>query len=202
MHHRHLLAIPLLAAALGAQAQERTSDPLGPLAQCINRSEFQFRQQDRLPAHATTRSLKLATGEAQVSTADGYRLMLFRKSSLPLVNLKIERSAAGRFAADRDAIVAQMGEMAARGKPPLQLPLETDARDGVEVLGLNSASIAHTPGILSLYSLLHAASGTVATAYILNQPADPLDFATDAQYQALRTQLIASLVRCMADPAP
>ncbi|MCX7290259.1 hypothetical protein [Janthinobacterium sp.] len=198
MHHRHLLAISLLAVALGTQAQGRTSDPLGPLAQCINRSQFQFRQQDRLPTHATTRSLKLATGEAQVSTADGYRLMLFRKSSLPLVNLKIERSAAGRFAADRDAIVAQMGDMAAKGK----LPLETDARDGVEVLGLNSASIAHAPGILSLYSLLHAASGTVATAYILNQPGDPLDFATDAQYQALRTQLIASLVRCMADPAP
>lgn len=201
MNHRHLLAIPVLLATLGAHAQDRTADPLAPLAQCINRSQFQFRTQDRLPAGATTRIVKMAAGDRQISTADGYRLMLFRKSSLPFVNLKIERSAEGQFAADRETIVAQMREMAARGKLPQQLPLETDARDGVEVLGLNNASIAQAQGIISLYTLLHAASGTVATAYLLNQPADPRDFATDAQYQALRTQLIASLVSCMADPA-
>ena len=201
MNHRHVLAIPVLLATLGVHAQDRTADPLAPLAQCINRSQFQFRTQDRLPAGATTRIVKMAAGDRQISTADGYRLMLFRKSSLPFVNLKIERSAEGQFAADRDTIVAQMREMAARGKLPQQLPLETDTRDGVEVLGLNNASIAQAQGIISLYTLLHAASGTVATAYILNQPADPRDFATDAQYQTLRTQLIASLVSCMADPA-
>ena len=201
MKHRYLLAIPALLAALGAQAQERTADPLAPLAQCINRSEFKFKAQDRLPAGATTRSVKLATGEGQVSTADGYRLMLFRNSSLPFVNLKIERSAAGRFAADRETIVAQMQQMAANSKPPQLVLLETDTRQGVEVLGLNNASIAQAQGIISLYSLLHAASGTVATAYLLNQPADPRDFATDAQYQALRDQFLASLVSCRADPA-
>lgn len=201
MKHRYLLAIPALLAALGAQAQERTADPLAPLAQCINRSEFKFKAQDRLPAGATTRSVKLTTGEGQVSTADGYRLMLFRKSSLPFVNLKIERSAAGRFAADRETIVAQMQQMSANSKQPHLVPLETDTRQGVEVLGLNNASIAQAQGIISLYSLLHAASGTVATAYLLNQPADPRDFATDAQYQALRDQFLASLVSCMADPA-
>ncbi|MGK5073308.1 hypothetical protein [Janthinobacterium sp. ZB1P44] len=109
--------------------------------------------------------------------------------------LAIERSAEGQFAADRETIVAQMRDMATKGKPPHQLPLVTDAHDGVEVLGLNNAGIAQTSG------MLHAASGTVATAYILSQPADPRDFATDAQYQALRNQLIASLARCMADPA-
>ncbi|MEG0886071.1 MAG: hypothetical protein RSH52_33030, partial [Janthinobacterium sp.] len=101
MKHRHLLALPMLVAALAAQAQDRTADPLGPLAQCINRSQFQFKTQDRLPASASTRVVKMAAGERRVSTADGYRLMLFRKSSLPLANLKIERSAEGQFAADR-----------------------------------------------------------------------------------------------------
>ncbi|OEZ72943.1 hypothetical protein JAB5_09630 [Janthinobacterium sp. HH103] len=201
MKLRHLLAIPVLLAAQAAHAQDRTADLLAPLAQCINRSEFQFKTQDRLPASATTRVVKMAAGERRVSTADGYRLMLFRKSSLPLANLKIERSAAGQFAADRETIVAQMQEMSASSKPPHQVPLETDARQGVEVLGLNNASIAKTPGIISFYTLLHAASGTVASAYVLNQPADPRDFATDAQYQALRDQFIASLANCMADPA-
>jgi hypothetical protein len=205
MHQRHLLAhclaIPMLLVALGAQSQERTTDPLGPLAQCINRSAFQFRQQDRLPAHVMTRSVKLATGEGQVSVADGYRLMLFRKSSLPFVNLKIERSAEGRFAADRDTIMAQMRQMSANSKPPQLVPLETDMRQGVEVLGLNNPNITQSSGVISLYTLLHAASGTVATAYLLNQPADKREFATDAQYQALRDQFLASLASCMADPA-
>jgi len=191
----------MLFAALGAQAQDRTGDPLGPLAQCINRSPFQFKQQDRLPAHVTMRSVKLATGEGQVSVADGYRLMLFRKGSLPFVNLKIERSAAGRFAADRETIVAQMQQMSANSKPPQLVPLETDTRQGVEVLGLNNPNITQSAGVISLYTLLHAASGTVATAYLLNQPADKREFATDAQYQALRDQFLASLVSCMADTA-
>lgn len=65
MKYRYLLAIPALLAALGAQAQERTADPLAPLAQCINRSEFKFKGQDRLPAGATTRSVKLAMGEGE-----------------------------------------------------------------------------------------------------------------------------------------
>ncbi|WP_133991482.1 hypothetical protein [Janthinobacterium sp. 75] len=103
-------------------------------------------------------------------------------------NLKIERSAEGQFAADRETIVAQMQEMAATGKPPQQLPLETDARDGVEVPGLHNASIAQAPGIISLYWLLHAASRTVATACIQNQPADPRDFSADGQYQPLLDQ--------------
>ena len=201
MKHRHLLAIPALLAALGVQAQERTADPLAPLAQCINRSEFQFKTQDRLPASATTRVVKLAAGERRVSTADGYRLMLFRKSSLPFVNLKIERGAEGQFAADRETIVAQMQQMSANSRPPQLVPLETDARQGVEVLGLNNPNSTQSSGVISLYTLLHAASGTVATAYLLNQPTDKREFATDAQYQALRDQFLASLVSCLADPA-
>lgn len=201
MKHRHLLAIPALLAALVAQAQDRTADPLGPLAQCINRSEFQFRQQDRLPAHVTTRSVKLATGEGQVSVADGYRLMLFHKGSLPFVNLKIERSADGRFAADHDTILAQMQQMSANSQPPHLVPLETDMRQGVEVLALNNPYITRSSGVISLYTLLHAASGTVATAYLLNQPPDKREFATDAQYQALRDKFLAALLNCMADPA-
>jgi hypothetical protein len=183
-----------------ARAQDRTADPLGPLAQCINGSEFTFTQQDRLPAQKTTRSVKLAAGERQMSTADGYRLMLFRKSSAPLVNLKIERSAAGKFAADRDAIIAQMQDMATSTRPPQRVALEMDTRNGVEVLGLNNPLVLQSSGVISLYTLLHAASGTVTTAYVLNQPVASREFSTDAQYLALRDQLLATLTACMAEP--
>lgn len=195
-----LLVLAMLFAAPGARAQDRTADPLGPLAQCINGSEFTFRQQDRLPAQKTTRSVKLAAGERQVSTADGYRLMLFRKSSAPFVNLKIERSAAGKFAADRDAIIAQMQDMAASTRPPQRVALEMDTRNGVEVLGLNNPLVLQSSGVISLYTLLHAASGTVTTAYVLNEPVASREFSTDAQYLALRDQLLATLTACMAEP--
>ena len=200
MTFRRLLVISMLLAAPGAHAQERTTDPLGPLARCINGSPFKFRQQDRLPAQKTARSVKLAAGERQVSTADGYRLMLYRESSAPFVNLKIELSAAGRFDADRDIILAQMQDMAASSKAPHRVALESETRNGVEVLGLNNPLVLHASGVISLYTLLHAASGTVATAYVLNQPAATREFSTDAQYLVLRDQLLATLVACLAAP--
>ena len=197
MNHRHLLAIPVLLATLGVHAQDRTADPLAPLAQCINRSQFQFRTQDRLPAGATTRIVKMAAGDRQISTADGYRLMLFRKSSLPFVNLKIERSAEGQFAADRETIVAQMREMAARGKLPQQLPLETDSRDGWSAR--SDRQYRASAGIISLYTLLHAASGTSPPLHT-EPPADSARLCDDAQYQRART-IDCLACSCMADRA-
>jgi len=73
------------------------------------------------------------------------------------VNLKIERSAAGRFAADRETIVAQMQQMSATSKPPHLVPLETDTRQGVEVLGLNNPNSTQSSGVISLYTLLDPA---------------------------------------------
>lgn len=200
MPPRRLLAIPLCFLFLGAQAQDRATDPLGPLTQCIGRSQFQFKKLDRLPARLTTRDVQTRAGMMQVSTVDGYRLILYRQSVEPLVNLKIERSAEGKFAADHQVLSTQMQELTVNSKTGQVVPLELGMRHGVEVLGLNSPSPAQASGVISLYTLMHAASGTVASIYMLGQPPASREFATDAEYQAIREQFIDVLAACMAAP--
>lgn len=201
MNNRSYLLLPMLFVALGASAQERTADPLGPMTQCVNRDGFHVAKRDRLPAGATSRTIKTAAGPVQVSTADGYRLMVYRKSSSPLVNLKLERSAEGRFAADRAAIMTQLKELAASSKPPHPVNLETSMVNGVEVLALNNPAIDRAAGIISMYTLMNPASGTVATAYLLNQRPEVREFSTDAEYAALRDRFIALLSECLGTSA-
>lgn len=175
-----LLFILISVLALKAYAQEARPDLLGPLAQCVNSDGFHDERKDRLPSTTTFRTIKLAEGPAKVSTVDGYRLMVYRKSSSPLVNLKIEQSAKERFADDRALITKQMQEIAADSKPPHQITLETRARNGIEILALNNP-IDQAVGVASFYTLMEASTGTVATAYILTQKLDARDYSSDEE---------------------
>lgn len=197
MNKRHLLFIPALMLTLDGHAQEPRTDPLGPLTECVNSDGFHYERKDRLPATISFRTINTATGPAKISTADGYRLMVYRKSSSPLVNLKIERSAQGHFADDRVIITNQMKEVAATSKPPNQVDLETSRQNDIEVLAINNVNIDQTPGVISFYTLLDAATGTVASAYILNQKPDIREFATNEEYAALRNRFVSLLADCM-----
>lgn len=198
MNQRTLVLIPLLAFALGANAQERATDPLGPVAKCVNSDGFHYQTKDRLPVTSTSRPVVTSKGQIAVSTADGYRLMVYRKSSAPLVNLKIERSAQGRFADDRLVLIDQMKELAASSKSPNQVSLDTSMQNGIEVLAMNNPDIDHVSGVISLYTLLDAAHDTVATAYVLNQRPEVREYASNAEYAALRDRFIALLSDCMS----
>lgn len=122
--------------------------------------------------------------------------MVYRKSASPLVNLKIEQSAEGQFASDRETITTQMREIAARTKPPHQVAVETSMRDGIEILALNNR--IETPGVISMITLMNAGSGVVATAYVLNQQPEILEYTSDEAYATLRDQFIGLLSACMA----
>lgn len=193
-----LLFFSLLASAAASAAAERADDPLRPLTECVNRDGFQFRQRDRLPASATGRMVRTRQGELSVSTADGYRLMMFRNSSAALVNLKLERSFRGRFADDRLAITTQVQDIAAASKPPNEIVLERSTQQGVEILGLNFKVFGLAAGVLGHYTLFDERSGTTATAYLLNQREEVREFASEAEYFALRTRFVALLADCLA----
>lgn len=175
-------------------AQDRVGDPLQGLTHCFDSGEFHAASRDRLPARVTMRTVDTAQGPAQVSTADGYRLMLYRQSKEPLVNLKIERSAPDHFAADRVAVLAQMDKIAADSKG--SSPVERTTQGAIDIAGIN----AHG-AVISFYSLFDAATGTIATAYILNQPAQARDYASASEYLALRDRFIGALGACMAQPS-
>jgi len=198
MNKRYFILVPALLIAFDAIAQSRATDPLSTLTKCVNDQEFHSETKDRLPVGATFRVVNSSAGQARVSTADGYRLMMYRKSSSPLVNLKLERSADGQFSADRDAIIAQMKDISAQTKAPHQVKLETSMRDGIEILALNNPSIEHSPGVISFYTLFDARNNTVATAYLLNQRQEVREYANDAEYAALRDQFIDLLSNCLS----
>lgn len=201
LHLSAAFPVLLISLCTRANAQERTTDPLAPVTQCVNSDGFHYETKDRLAATARSRTVKTSSGPKEVSTADGYRLMIYRKSSSPLVNLKLERSAEGRFANDRLLIIDQMKELAAGTKPPYQASLETSMKNGIEVLAVNNTDIEHVSGVISLYSLLDAANGNVATAYVLNQRPEVREFATNAEYAGLRDRFIRLLSDCMASSA-
>lgn len=200
MNKRYFILVPTLLIAFYAIAQERSTDPLSTLTKCVNDKEFHSDRKDRLPIEATFRMVNSSARQARVSTADGYRLMMYRKSASPLVNLKLERSAEGQFSADRDVIIAQMKDISSQTKPPHQVSLEISTRDGIEILALNNPSIEHSPGVISFYTLFDARNNTVATAYLLNQRPEIREYSNDVEYAVLRDQFIDLLSNCLSHP--
>jgi hypothetical protein len=190
------IGLALLLAASTGQAQDRSSDPLQGLTHCFGGTEFRAVSTDRLPASVTSRTVESAKGPLPVSLADGYRMMIHRQSKDPLVNLKIERSVPGQFGADRAAILLQIDRLAATSNSP---QAERTEQDGIEVIGLNNPAIG-TPNVISVYQLFDAATGTIATAYILNQATAVREYGSQAAYDALRDRFIGTLRRCMAHP--
>jgi hypothetical protein len=106
-------ALAMMIAAAATHAQDRSTDPLQRITQCFRGGEFHAECTYRLSESVVSRQVDTATGPMRVSIDDGYRMMVYRKSTAPLVNLLIERSAAGQFASDRDAIVRHMAALAA-----------------------------------------------------------------------------------------
>lgn len=197
-----LAQAPPAAAADPQVAEAARPDPLGMLAHCFDGSEFRVASSLRLPAAKQFREVQTRQGALHISTVDGYRLMLHKDSRAPLVNLKLEKSAEGRFAEDREAVLKSM-DLFSDGRGSGANALEVTRRDGVEVMALDQPSI-DGGGPLSFYTLVHQRSGTIGTAYFLSQPAGVREFNNYAEYSSLRDRVVGKLVQCMArmDGAP
>lgn len=193
----YAMALAVLVAAAPGHTQDRTTDPLHGVAHCFDTGEFKVKTRDRLPAASTSRMVNTSAGPAQVTTADGYRLMVYRASPEPLVNLKIERSADGKFDADRDAVMRQLAALSARATPANSVPLATTSQHGIDIAALDNPAIG-TAGVISMVQLFDAATGTIATAYILNQAPSVREYADKAAYDALRNRFVTALASCMA----
>lgn len=191
------LAIAMLIAASCSQAQDRSSDPLRDLTRCFSGTEFHAASTDRRAATTAFRMVDTAAGPRQVSVADGYRMMIYRSSKEPLVNLKIERSVTGKFDDDRAAIMLQLARMADSSKPPNAIPVETSTQNGIAIAALNNRAIG-TPGVISIVELFDATSRTIATAYLLNQAPAVREYSDEASYRVLRDRFIDTLSACMA----
>jgi len=151
----------------------------------------------RWPARSDHRLVPTAQGERRISVADGYRVILLTGPRAPFVNLKIEKSSPGQFAADREGVLAQMQALSDRRLPPAKA-LQISMRDGVEIFALDQPSI-NVRGPISFYTLLVARADLIATAHVLNQTPDVRTFSTMAEYEVLRERFIDELVLCLKE---
>jgi hypothetical protein len=180
-----------------AVAADRSDDSLRPIVDCMKRGRLSLVDEatKRWPADADHRMVTTAAGPRRVSVADGYLLLLESGFATPFVNLKLERSAAGSFADDRAAVLAQM-QMFSDRLGPSDKRLQISERDGIEIMALNEPTTA-VSGAIGVYSLFVARADLVATVYIVNQPSDRRRIVSMSEYEALRDRLIDDLVACL-----
>jgi len=191
------IVLAMIVAAATTRAQDRSTDPLQRITQCFRGGEFHAEGTYRLSESVVSRQVDTATGPMRVSIDDGYRMMIYRKSTAPLVNLLIERSAAGQFASDREAISRHMAALAAGSPPPEKVNVEHSALHGIDIIAINKPAM-ETSGVISMVQLFDAATGTIATAHILNQQGPAREFTSAADYAVLRDRFIGALSACMA----
>jgi hypothetical protein len=192
---RFLFAGMVLGGSTAALAQP--ADPLRQLTTCSFGNDLLAQSVSRWPADAPARIVQTSGGPMPVSVADGYRMMLAYPHTKPFVNLKLERSQPGRLAADRTAILAQMTSFAATPGATVS-PFKVIARNGIEIMALNSPSL-DGGGVISIYTLISEKSKVIATAYLLNQKPAERKFKDYQQYQQLRDDFIFALAVCMAE---
>ena len=189
-----LLAVCVAAPAIGRDVS--SPDSLRPLVNCPFGKQLQALSVDRRSGTAPWRAVATSFGSLRVSSVDGYRVMLGQPGGAPIVNLKLEKSAPGKLADDRTAILAQMTSFAARPNAPVT-PFKVVTRNGIEVMMLEDVRLDRS-GPVGIYTLVSEKANVVATAYLLNQRADRRGYKNAQEYTALRDEFIGALSSCMA----
>ena len=137
------------------------------------------------------RMVETAEGQAKISMADGYRLMIYSDGAAPAVNLKLERSEEGRLDEDRAAMVGQFRYLASRDEGKTVTYSEGELGT-LEHLSLRKARL-DSPGPASIETLIQKRTNTVATVYLLNNAPDK----GMEQFDAFRTRFLAKLSGCI-----
>lgn len=181
-----LLMVCLLGASAAAWAED---EALKRLAACPMGSQLRVLEVKPRTVSAPWREVASPSGPLRVSVASGYRVMLGVPGYAPFVNLKLERSAPGKFADDMRAIKAHMEGI-------VRQPLTLDDKDGVKQLVAENASIEGR-SVIGMVSLFHEPSQVIATAYLLNAQPGQRAFSDRQQYEALRNEFLQALEDCL-----
>ena len=215
------LCIWLLGQCVGAQPlypQALPSPSQGTvpqnLAGGLTLVSLEKRCQDCVPwREIAFQSLTEPVRKETVSVQDGYRAMYLFPGSQYFANVKVERSAAGQFEADRDVIeralrhecqrklinveefVAQKPAVREKlesirmpGRPYLEV--EQGEAHGIEYLACTENAIGLISSTISQVQLFIPAKRITVTAYLLKQ--QKMHFTTIQQFRELRDAFINS----------
>lgn len=190
------LLCPLLLTLSFSVAPARAADTgLAAYTRCPFEGQLAAVAVDRAAGVATPRTVETASGGRPVSVADGYRVMLAFPATRPFVNLKVERSVAGQYAADKQTVIDQMQYMADR-TPAHTIALTRRMQDGIDVAALDNPAL--TAAVIGFYTLFDDAHGIIATAYLLNQAPEQRAFKTLDEYGVMRDRFVRNMTACMA----
>jgi hypothetical protein len=151
---------------------------------------------ERAASLPMARPVETSRGQKRVSVADGYRMILAYPNTDPFVNLKIELSVDGQYAADKQTVLEQMQNMSATSRG-VAVNLERSVAGGVDIAALNNPGLEGAA--LSFYTFFDDAKEVIVTAYVLNQLPARRAFQTVAEYQRLRDKFVSEFAACLRE---
>ena len=187
-----LFLAPLLHVTPATAAQQ---SPLVSYTQCPLNGNLTASSSVRAAVLPMKRTVGTEAGQRAISVADGYKVMLAFPNAGDFVNLKVERSVPGQYAADKQAVLDQMRHMVKRA-PGNAARLEHHTDNGIDIAALNNNSL--TGGVIGFYTLFDDKQEVIATAYLLNHDPKRRAFQTFDEYKALRDGFIRDFTSCMA----
>jgi hypothetical protein len=181
------------AGAVRAGPAEKVASAM---ASCAWQDKLAASPVTKLPEAFKVRTLQLASGAAQVSVVEGFRLTIAEEAKEIFANVKVEQSEADRFEADRDAVVANLRHILATSKG-----METPEPLGVSFNGFEGPMInraALSGSTLALIALFHEKEKLILTIYLENAPPEKRSFQTKDEWNLMRDRLLVTLTECAA----
>jgi hypothetical protein len=197
-----IVALTLSASSLvTVRAQTAGTDPLYPYTTCEVPGDLKIKEATRRTAGDKYREVITDNGKQKVSVLDGYRV-IFAYSDLAyyFANVKIEQSAPGRYAQDKEILVNELKHYSNTKQATGMAFSDRTLINGFEHYGIDRDKI-DIGGQVGIHVLFYDPVHLVVTVYFLNQskavPANNRRFETIKQYQELRDDFLSHYSECL-----
>jgi hypothetical protein len=197
----HVAGILMLRAAAAASvisvaagcAASRPAPALAPYITCNFEDGLAVANIDRrTPGLRQYRTVRTATGEKDVSSVDGYRLMLrYRDADYDFANLKVEQSDPAAYATDKQVLLEHLRYLAERDKATLI----SNSYDGFEGHAVQSSGI--DGGIVAMQVLFSDADHMIVTVDFLSQGPTHRRFNNIDEFNGLKEEFFKLYVGCV-----
>lgn len=191
----------LLSSALIARAQSISTDPLKPYTTCKIPGDLKIKEVTRRTANGNYREVTTDKGKQKVSVVDGYRVMFaYPDLTYYFANVKIEQSAPGSYAADKEVLVNQLKHYSSIKEAHPMIFEDKTMLNGFEHYGMDRDKI-DVGDQVGIHVLFYDSDHLVVTIYFLNQSKavflNNRRYENIKQYRELRDAFLHSYSECL-----
>lgn len=148
----------------------------------------------KLPEAFKLRTIQLLNTTAQVSVVEGFRFSLAEDGKEIFANVKIEQSEPEKFAADRDAVIANLRYILSTSKGMESAEPLAVSFSGYEGPMINRSTL--TGSTLALISLFQEKEHLILTIYLENGAPEKRSFQTKDEWNLMRDRFLIALTGC------